>query len=273
MNRKVMTFLLVEDDRVEQEKFKAYLAQHPELLCLGIAETAAEALELTLALRPQAVILDIELRESSGFEYVEQLNARNLKERPAVMALTNITGDATRKSMEAKGTEGLITKSDSRYLRAGVRYVFDRLWELEPFFAVRPDAAGRLPGMDAQESAEARWQRVENYCELRGAAPVNKQTSYVVATVVRLMEHPQGNFTLKELLLEAGLCERFGRDCHTITQGMRECLTNMWDRGGELSLREEYAAKHPVDAAKGMPDLKRVLLYMADRLRGIRVGE
>lgn len=75
--------LIVEDEYLAAEELRKMLAAHPEVEVLGIADTLPMALQLIQDLKPQLLLLDINLRGASGFDLLEQL-----EEVPLVIFIT-----------------------------------------------------------------------------------------------------------------------------------------------------------------------------------------
>jgi two-component system LytT family response regulator len=69
-----MKILIVEDSRLARKELFGLLAQHPEHQVAGEAENVKEAIALVDALRPDLLLLDINLPDGSGFDVLEQSN-------------------------------------------------------------------------------------------------------------------------------------------------------------------------------------------------------
>jgi two-component system response regulator AlgR len=81
-----MKVLIVDDESLARARLKRLLAQHASFTCVGEAGTAREALELSYALLPDIVFLDIEMPDSDGLSVAAQL--LELKPPPAVVFVT-----------------------------------------------------------------------------------------------------------------------------------------------------------------------------------------
>jgi DNA-binding NarL/FixJ family response regulator len=64
---------LVEDSELIRGRIRAGLADIPGLRTVGYADTAADAVREVLALRPDVVLLDLNLREGNGMEVLRSL--------------------------------------------------------------------------------------------------------------------------------------------------------------------------------------------------------
>lgn len=87
---KVPVRVLIADDDTEFTKamFTA-LAADGRIDVAGTARDGVEALELSKTLRPDVVLLDLEMPRMDGYEALRRLNRR--VRRPAVIVLTGVT--------------------------------------------------------------------------------------------------------------------------------------------------------------------------------------
>lgn len=99
--------LLVDDDPAFLEAMADVLGDDPELVVLGTASTAREALQLVAQIRPDVVVLDVRMAEGGP-----QL-AMRLRERAPwmrVLAMSAHDDEHTVVSMLAAGANGFIAK-------------------------------------------------------------------------------------------------------------------------------------------------------------------
>lgn len=95
--------LIVDDHPLVRDGVRLLLAREPGLSVRGEAGTAAEARRLSAALRPDLVLLDLDLPDGDAFALLAEL--ASLPGRPAVVALTERDGDAEKAlRLGARGT-------------------------------------------------------------------------------------------------------------------------------------------------------------------------
>ncbi|MCX7960638.1 MAG: response regulator [Burkholderiales bacterium] len=104
-----MKVFLVEDAPLLRERLHAMLAAVPGVEVSGEAASAAEAIRGILAARPDAVVLDLQLAEGSGFDVMRALEREGL--RAAVFVLSNYTADPYRRLAERLGAAGFFDKT------------------------------------------------------------------------------------------------------------------------------------------------------------------
>ncbi|HWP35960.1 MAG TPA: PAS domain S-box protein [Gemmatimonadales bacterium] len=100
---------VVDDSRVIRQRLLATLAATPGVSVVGSAETPATAVRLITELRPDAVVLDLRLRDGSGLTVLEQV--KRLEPAPMVVVLTNYPHDEYRRQCLAAGADAFLDKS------------------------------------------------------------------------------------------------------------------------------------------------------------------
>lgn len=68
--------IIVDDERLARRELRSLLAEHPSIEIAGEADSVQQALQLIQRVKPEVVFLDIQMPGESGFELVEQLEAR-----------------------------------------------------------------------------------------------------------------------------------------------------------------------------------------------------
>jgi DNA-binding NarL/FixJ family response regulator len=82
-----MRCLIVDDNQSFLEAARALLVQEG-LTVVGVASTSGAAVRLTEALRPDVVLVDIDLGGESGFELTRRLVEDGLRTRPTVILIS-----------------------------------------------------------------------------------------------------------------------------------------------------------------------------------------
>ena len=103
-----MKVFIVEDSTVVRERLTAMLVEIGGLEVIGAASGAGEALAIIRQVRPDAVILDLQLAEGRGFDVLKTI--RRDGPAPLVLVLTNHASLQHRQ----------------RCMKAGADYFFDK---------------------------------------------------------------------------------------------------------------------------------------------------
>jgi two-component system chemotaxis response regulator CheB len=105
----VIKVLIVDDSSLAREFVKAILATDPEIAVAGEAENGKEAIVKTRELRPDIVIMDIEMPVMGGLEAIEVI----MGETPVPILVVTSRGEAdTAYAAISKGALEVLPKSD-----------------------------------------------------------------------------------------------------------------------------------------------------------------
>jgi len=103
--------LIVDDNAPFLETLRKVL-EGPDLTVVGNAATAAQALRLAEELRPNLVLLDIDLGDDSGFEVARRLTDGAGSEAPKVILISVHAGEDFAEMVAESPALGFIAKSD-----------------------------------------------------------------------------------------------------------------------------------------------------------------
>ncbi len=104
-----MNVFLVEDSPLLRSRLEPMLAAIPGARAAGHAEGAQEAIRLILEQRPQAVVLDVHLKEGNGLDVLRAV--REAAPEIAVFVLTNYPEKSYRRIASGLGALGFFDKS------------------------------------------------------------------------------------------------------------------------------------------------------------------
>jgi|SRR5881396_1690638 len=110
---KQITVLLAEDHPIVREGFRSLLKHERDIKVVGEAETGRQAVQLTLKLRPEVVVMDIAMPLLNGLEATRRI----LKAVPAtkVLILSAHSDDAYVKDATESGAMGFLLKQTSSH--------------------------------------------------------------------------------------------------------------------------------------------------------------
>jgi DNA-binding NarL/FixJ family response regulator len=100
---------LVEDSPLLRERIEAMITALPSAQVAGHASNAEAAVSAILADPPDAVVLDIQLEKSSGFDVLRAV--REKAPQVTFYVLTNFANEAYRAAAERMGAKGFFDKS------------------------------------------------------------------------------------------------------------------------------------------------------------------
>jgi DNA-binding NarL/FixJ family response regulator len=87
MSNPIVTILLADDHTIVRQGLKLILSAHADLQVVGEAANGREAVELAAKLRPDIVLLDVQMPELNGMEATRKMVAANPRIRILVLSM------------------------------------------------------------------------------------------------------------------------------------------------------------------------------------------
>jgi DNA-binding NarL/FixJ family response regulator len=103
-----ISVLLVDDSRDFLRIAARFLEAHEHIAVVGAVDNAREALAELPRLRPDIIVIDLEMPEVSGLETIPQLRAE--LPQAGIVALTLLDEDAYRKAALDAGADAFVSK-------------------------------------------------------------------------------------------------------------------------------------------------------------------
>jgi DNA-binding NarL/FixJ family response regulator len=104
--------LVVDDDDLLARAIEVLLDTDDEIEYVGRARTGEEAIELVGGLRPDVVVMDVEMPGMGGLEATRRITTGGGPAGPAVLVVTGADVEAHWLSARAAGAVGYLPKSD-----------------------------------------------------------------------------------------------------------------------------------------------------------------
>ena len=110
-----MKILIVEDDKAAVEAIKDAMSYTEGMQVVGTTDSATQGLKLVEAVNPHAIILDLELNEGDGLNFLKNLSTLMLNYKPFVLVTTNTTSKTVHDIVRNNGGDFIYTKNTLNY--------------------------------------------------------------------------------------------------------------------------------------------------------------
>ena len=120
--KKPIRILIADDHAVVRRGLRSLIQTEKDLLVIGEASNGIEAVESTLRLKPDVVIMDLIMPEKSGAEAIAEIMAQ-IPETRIIILTTFGTVDDMAKAIESGAAGALLKTSDENELVAAIRTV------------------------------------------------------------------------------------------------------------------------------------------------------
>jgi DNA-binding NarL/FixJ family response regulator len=108
-NVRVIRILLVDDHPIIRAGLSSLIANERDMHIAGEGTNGREAVAQYRALRPDVMLLDIQMPEMNGIEVIEAIRARHLSAR--IIVLTTYSGDVLAQRAWKAGAQGYVLKA------------------------------------------------------------------------------------------------------------------------------------------------------------------
>jgi len=182
MRHKPITVLIAEDDFLISEEIKRVVTQSDRYEIAGEAFDGNEALAMTIALKPDVVLMDIEMPEMSGLEAARKiqrycptpivvLSAHESRQLVAEACLQSGIGAYLTKPPKFAEIDRAITLAMARHwdmlaLRTANEELTRKMNEIHPLHGVLPICSF----CKSIRNEQGEWERIESYIHQRSAA-------------------------------------------------------------------------------------------------------
>lgn len=124
-SREAIRVLIVDDSAVVRAVLREGLGHFPDLEVAGVAHNGRQGLEMVASLRPDAVVLDVQMPEMTGLEFLDRLPSEDSR-RPVVLVFSSGSKEHTELTMEclSRGAQEFLDKPDPA--RTGMREPLDQ---------------------------------------------------------------------------------------------------------------------------------------------------
>ncbi|CAD5277167.1 MULTISPECIES: response regulator transcription factor [unclassified Imperialibacter] len=109
MKKETLRLLIVDDSVLVVERIKNLLSGVEGISILGYPESAKKALQLVKDANPDVILLDINLPDESGIDFLKMIKKKFPK--ISVIMLTNFSGDHYREVCKKHGADYFFDKS------------------------------------------------------------------------------------------------------------------------------------------------------------------
>ena len=107
-----ITILLADDHQLIRETWAFMLNSDPRFTVVGVASSGEQAIEMVKTIKPQVILMDINMGDLSGFETTSQI--RKLSPGSRIIGVSMHSMPAYAKKMLKMGASGYVTKNSSK---------------------------------------------------------------------------------------------------------------------------------------------------------------
>lgn len=264
MDERPMTVLIIEDDELECNKFKAYVESIGSVKIVAMTNSSDKGIELFKKHVPEAIVLDIELHkgQGSGIEFLENIKGHITTFKPIIVVTTNASSTILYNKLHDEGADLIFYKHQADYSpKMVVSALLSLRRSLHKFSS--ENAGDEEIHMETEAEKESKISDMINIeLDLIGISPHLKGRDYIHDAILYLL---QGKVNEDNESVFNYLEKIYKRTASSIGRVMQTSINRTWKRMSPDDLEMYYTAK--VSYNTGVPTPTEFIYYYVKKIR------
>ena len=264
MNNKVLSIVLIEDDKAECIKFEKYIKTRNDVKLIATTDSDIEGLELIKKNLPDAIILDIELHNGSGntnsFGLLEELYKTKLSKKPKIVVNTVVSSTTVYDYLHDKGVDLIFYKKQQNY---SIENIINTLVLLSGYSEDK-SFTGNIVIEDTKENEEKISSIINDELNLIGVGLHLQGRKYLHDAIYYLITNSNGEEKVSAVQY---LTNKYKRSNSTISRDMQNAILHAWRVSSLEDLETHYTAR--INYETGVPTPTEFIYFYADKIRKI----
>ncbi len=252
--------LLIEDDRATCNEFEACINNTTELHLIGTVDGSSEALRIVKQFEPHVVILDLELNEGDGSEFLEGVHNLSLSHFPYIIVNTKNIYEATLKYFRENGAAYIFNKNTRNYEPAQVIRFIMRMKK----YLYKTTETVQSKQLSTQPTKQFSEDDVIEELNQIGITSKLLGQDYLLRAVCILRDRNKGFINMKEDVYEP-IAKRYGVSIDSVHRNILTAIEIAWSNGNKEHIQYYYG--HLTNALKDKPTCKEFCLALAERFK------
>lgn len=262
-----MRIIMIEDDTFEVARFSKYIESVDGAELIAATGSASRGLALTLEMHPDAVILDLELSEGNGIQFLFDLFDSGISPRPFVIVTTWNESPSILQNVREHGAGFIQHKSQEGYRENGPGMVMDLLMRTQPYFYLEnrgKEPLAAKPAASAEEEDECKRKRISEALGRIGMEAGTTGHILLVESILYGSKEKSGLIDMENIIYPI-LVKKFKCTKGAAEKAMRNRIESTWLTTQPSVLEQEFTQY--INPEKGKPELKAFISYYASKFR------
>ena len=259
MESKPMKLLIIEDDINDCNNFINCVKNREDVEIVAITDSDIEGLKYVKTKRPEGIVLDLELNNSTTgntdcLEFLSNLKKLNLNYQPIIIVTTHVNSKRTYDILHRNGVDLILYKDHPNY---SSEYVLNK------FFSLRqsnPQQTAERITECLKENENKISDCIYHELDLIGVVSKLKGRQYIHDAILYLIQTPDSNLNVIQYLTK--IHKKSG---NTITNGIQNAIIHAWRVSSIDDLTRYYTAK--VNYETGIPTPMEFIYYYVDKIK------
>ena len=260
MEVKPMKILIIEDDINDCNKLIDCAKTRSDIEIVAVTDSDIEGLRYVKALKPEGIILDIELNNSKSgntdsLNFMTDLKDLKLNYEPIVIVTTHVNSKRTYDVLHRNGVDLILYKDNKQY---SANYIFNH------FINFRNNVLNEESKVSIEETLKDEKAKISS-CINKELANVGitsklKGKTYIFDAIMYLIENENDGSNIVTYLSNL-----HKKSATTITNGIQNAIYHAWRVTPLEDLTKYYTAR--VNYETGVPTPMEFIYYYKDKIK------
>lgn len=259
--KRKMDILILEDNVDECKDFITSLQNHNDFNLLTITDSDIEALECVKLHKPEGIVLDIELNNSTSgnlnsLDFLTNIKNLNLDYNPIIVVTTHVLSNRVYEIFRRNGIDTILYKNHPSY---SVSQVLNTLLSLR----IDIPKSNLVTLKDVLQDERNRISEYIDYeLSMIGISPKLKGREYLYSAIFHLVENRDNINIVK---LNEFLVNKYHKSDKTINNGMRTAILSAWRNSPIEDLTKYYTDK--INPETGYPSVTQFIYHYYNKIK------
>ena len=264
MSNKILSILLIEDDKTECLKFEKCIKTRNDVKLIATTDSDIEGLELIKKHMPDVIILDIELHNGSGnansFNLIEELQKIKFSKKPKIIVNTVVSSNTVYDYLRDKGVDLISYKRQQNY---SIENLINTIVLLSGYSEDK-SFTGNITIEDSKENEEKISSIINDELNLIGIGLHLQGRKYLHDAIYYLITNGNNGEKISAVQF---LTTKYKRSGSTISRDMQNAILHAWRVSSLEDLETYYTAK--INYETGIPTPAEFIYYYSDKIKRI----
>lgn len=259
MEFKPMKILIIEDDINDCNSFKKCAENRDDVEIVAMTDSDLEGLKLVKTKRPEGIVLDLELNNSStgsidSLDFLTNLRKLNLTYEPIVIVTTHVNSKRTYEILHRNGVDLILYKDNPKYSSEHVLNNFINLRNANIDY--------KEPSIEEilQNEEDKISNIINDELELIGVTAKLKGREYIHDAILYLIQDDSNKINVIQYLVN-----KYKKSGTTITNGIQNAIIHAWRVTPVEDLEKYYTAR--INYETGIPTPMEFIYYYVNKIK------
>lgn len=258
MESKPMKILIIEDDANDCNNFINCIKRRKDVEIVALTDSDMEGLKYVKLKRPEGIVLDLELNNSTtgntdSLEFLSNLRKMNLQYQPIVIVTTHVNSKRTYDILHRNGADLILYKDHPNY---SCDYVLNKFLNLRES---TPKQTTNTVKEELEEESKIS-DCIYHELDLIGVTAKLKGREYIHDAILYLIQNENSNVNVIQHLTKI-----YKKSGNTITNGIQNAIIHAWRISPIEDLEIYYTAR--VNYETGVPTPMEFIYYYVDKIK------